>query len=94
MLAADYDAANAPQFQNKALLGSRINYIGTVRARIGYACDRFLVYGTGVVGYAAGRAVSSCQKTSRAVIARTMIDDTTGMRESSKLCSTARWRWV
>lgn len=31
--------------------GSRINYIGTVRARAGYAFDRFLVYGTGGFAY-------------------------------------------
>jgi outer membrane immunogenic protein len=34
-----------------ASAGSRINYIGTVRARAGYAFDRFLVYGTGGFAY-------------------------------------------
>lgn len=37
--------------------GSRIDYIGTVRARVGYAWDRFLVYGTG--GFAYGSVNSS-----------------------------------
>jgi outer membrane immunogenic protein len=40
-----------------AEVGSRINYIGTVRARVGYAWDRFLVYGTG--GFAYGQVNSS-----------------------------------
>ena len=40
-----------------AQLGSRINYIGTVRARGGYAWDRFLVYGTG--GFAYGQVNST-----------------------------------
>ncbi|QBR70525.1 porin family protein [Beijerinckiaceae bacterium] len=34
-----------------ASAGSRINYIGTVRGRVGYAFDRFLVYGTGGFAY-------------------------------------------
>lgn len=37
--------------------GSRIDYIGTVRGRVGYAWDRFLVYGTG--GFAYGEVNSS-----------------------------------
>ncbi|WGJ13662.1 outer membrane beta-barrel protein [Methylocapsa sp. D3K7] len=37
--------------------GSRINYIGTVRGRLGYAWDRFLVYGTG--GFAYGQVNSA-----------------------------------
>jgi outer membrane immunogenic protein len=40
-----------------AEVGSTINYIGTVRARLGYAWDRFLVYGTG--GFAYGQVNSS-----------------------------------
>ena len=35
-------------------IGSTINYIGTVRARAGYAWDRFLVYGTGGFAYGQG----------------------------------------
>ena len=42
-----------------AEVGSRINYIGTVRARAGYAWDRFLVYATG--GFAYGQVNSSAQ---------------------------------
>ena len=38
-------------FEAAAQVGSRINYIGTVRARVGYAWDRFLVYGTGGLAY-------------------------------------------
>lgn len=34
-----------------ASVGSKINYIGTVRGRVGYAWDRFLVYGTGGFAY-------------------------------------------
>jgi outer membrane immunogenic protein len=54
--------ANAGGFINNpfgaaAEIGRRINYIGTVRARVGYAWDRFLVYGTG--GFAYGQANSS-----------------------------------
>jgi outer membrane immunogenic protein len=44
-------------FAVAAQLGSRINYIGTVRGRIGYAWDRFLVYGTG--GFAYGQVNSA-----------------------------------
>ena len=33
---------------------SRQSYFGTVRARIGYAFDRFLVYGTGGLAYGSG----------------------------------------
>src|SRR3984893_6327704 len=40
-----------------AQIGSRINYIGTVRGRVGYAWDRFLVYGTG--GFAYGEVNSA-----------------------------------
>jgi len=42
-------------------IGSTINYIGTVRARAGYAWDRFLVYGTG--GFAYGQVTSSASVT-------------------------------
>jgi outer membrane immunogenic protein len=38
-------------FGGAAEVGGRINYIGTVRARAGYAWDRFLVYGTGGFAY-------------------------------------------
>ncbi len=38
-------------FGSAAEMGSRINYIGTVRGRVGYAWDRFLVYGTGGFAY-------------------------------------------
>jgi hypothetical protein len=38
-----------------AQAGSRINYIGTVRGRVGYAWDRFLIYGTG--GFAYGQVI-------------------------------------
>jgi outer membrane immunogenic protein len=44
-------------FAVAAQLGSRIDYIGTVRARVGYAWDRFLVYGTG--GFAYGQVNSA-----------------------------------
>jgi outer membrane immunogenic protein len=37
--------------------GSRINYIGTVRGRVGYALDRLLIYGTG--GFAYGQVNDS-----------------------------------
>jgi outer membrane immunogenic protein len=40
-----------------AEVGNRIDYIGTVRARVGYAWDRFLVYGTG--GFAYGQVNTS-----------------------------------
>ncbi len=40
-----------------AQAGSRINYIGTVRGRVGYAWDRFLIYGTG--GFAYGQVNAS-----------------------------------
>ncbi len=48
-------------FGAAAEIGSTINYIGTVRARAGYAWDRFLVYGTG--GFAYGRVTSSASAT-------------------------------
>lgn len=40
-----------------AQLGSRIDYIGTARGRVGYAWNRFLVYATG--GFAYGQVNSS-----------------------------------
>jgi len=40
-----------------AQLGSKIDYIGTVRGRVGYAWDRLLVYATG--GFAYGQVSSS-----------------------------------
>jgi outer membrane immunogenic protein len=49
-------AAGTP-FGAAAQVGSRINYIGTVRGRLGYAWDRFLVYGTG--GFAYGQVNSA-----------------------------------
>jgi outer membrane immunogenic protein len=50
-------AIGGAPFGVTAQLGSRINYIGTVRARVGYAWDRFLVYGTG--GFAYGQVNSA-----------------------------------
>jgi outer membrane immunogenic protein len=44
-------ATTGGPFGAAAEVGSRINYIGTVRARVGYAWDRFLVYGTGGLAY-------------------------------------------
>jgi outer membrane immunogenic protein len=41
----------AAPFGAAASVGSRINYIGTVRGRVGYAWDRFLIYGTGGFAY-------------------------------------------
>lgn len=45
---ADFD------FSGMSAGGFSVDYIGTVRARLGYALDRFLVYGTG--GFAYGDA--------------------------------------
>ena len=38
-------------FFNNSSLGRRSDYFGTVRGRLGYAFDRFLVYGTGGVAF-------------------------------------------
>jgi outer membrane immunogenic protein len=50
-------ALGAVPFGAAIQAGSRINYIGTVRGRLGYAWDRFLVYGTG--GFAYGQVNSA-----------------------------------
>ena len=49
--------AGATPFGAAVQAGSRINYIGTVRGRLGYAWDKFLVYGTG--GFAYGQVNSA-----------------------------------
>ncbi|WOJ89199.1 porin family protein [Methylocapsa polymorpha] len=51
--------ANTPIGGLSADAGSRINYIGTVRARAGYALDRLLIYGTG--GFAYGQVNDQLQ---------------------------------
>ena len=40
-----------------SLLNANLNYLGTVRGRVGYAFDRFLIYGTG--GFAFGDVSTS-----------------------------------
>ncbi|MCI0467004.1 MAG: outer membrane beta-barrel protein [Beijerinckiaceae bacterium] len=56
-VAANIGGAIIVPFGAAAQAGSRINYIGTVRGRLGYAWDRFMIYGTG--GFAYGEVNSS-----------------------------------
>ena len=42
---------NVAFFNNNTLGANRSDYFGTVRGRLGYAFDRFLVYGTGGVAF-------------------------------------------
>jgi outer membrane immunogenic protein len=47
---SDSNVAGAP------LVNSKVNYFGTARARLGYAVDRVMVYGTGGLAWAHNRA--------------------------------------
>jgi outer membrane immunogenic protein len=71
--------AAATPFGAAAQVGSRINYIGTVRGRIGYAWDRFMVYGTG--GFAYGQ-VNSAVSASAAALGVGAVSFTTSQNNS------------
>lgn len=43
----------------QGIISDQIDYLGTLRGRVGYAFDRWLVYGTGGVAWAGGRFVQT-----------------------------------